>query len=68
MNIFRLFPHVDLENTLPGIPRGNETAWIMTRPPEHPADLLSRRFRGGGVIRLSLGELLLFILPPDNVA
>ena len=26
------------------IPRGNETAWILTRPPVHSAGLLSRRF------------------------
>ena len=30
----------------------------MTGPPVYPADLLSRRFRGEGVIRLSLGKLL----------
>ena len=50
-NFIRLSPyiwHVELENTLPGGPvsPGNETAWILIRPPVHPADLLSRRFRG----------------------
>ena len=31
---------------------GNETAWILTRPPVYLADLLSRRFRG--VLRYGL--------------
>ena len=37
---------------------GNETAWMLTGPPVYPADLLSRRFRGESIIRLSLGKLL----------
>ena len=40
---------------------GNEIAWILTGPPVYPADLRSRRFRGGVIIRLSLGKLLLVI-------
>ena len=30
----------------------------LTGPPVYPADLVSRRFRGRSVIRLSLGKLL----------
>ena len=55
----------NLKNTLPPVSPGNETAWILTGPrPVYPADLLSRRFRGGEyyVIRLSLGKLLVNLL------
>ena len=38
---------------------GNETAWILTGPPVHLADLLYRRFRRG---ELSLGDLLVKLL------
>ena len=45
--LFQTFPMSNLKNTLPPVSPGNETAWILTGPPEYPADLLSRRFRGG---------------------
>ena len=45
-NLFRL-SLVELENILSPVSPGNETAWILTGPPAYPADLLSRRFRGG---------------------
>ena len=31
--------------------------FVLTGPPVYPADLVSRRFRGESVIRLSLGKL-----------
>ena len=40
-------PHVELEKILYLVYSGNETAWTLTGPPVSPADLLSRRFRGG---------------------
>ena len=47
INLSRL-SHVELEKySLSSVSPGNETAWILTRPPVHPADLLSRRFKGG---------------------
>ena len=44
--LFQSFPMSNLKKLSPVSP-GNETAWILTGPPEYPADLLSRRFRGG---------------------
>ena len=53
----------NLKDTPAGIPRKlNETAWILTGPSVHPADLLSCRFRGRGIIRLSLGKQLVNLL------
>ena len=43
---FQIFPMSNSKYTLPVSPR-NETAWILTGPPVYPADLASRRFRGG---------------------
>ena len=58
-NLFQTFPVSNLKNTLPGVYPGNETTWIINRSARiSPADLLlSRRFRGESVIRLSLGKL-----------
>ena len=39
---FSDFPHVKHEKN-----SGNETAGMLKGPPVYPADLLSRRFRGG---------------------
>ena len=63
-NYFSDFPRVELEKIPCPVYTGNETAWILTGPPVYPADLLSRRFRGGEcyVIRLSLGKLLVNLL------
>ena len=47
----------NLKTIFPVYP-GNENAGTLTGPPVYPADLLSRRFRGGSGIRLSLGKLL----------
>ena len=60
--LFQTFPESNLKNTLPRVSPGNETAWILTGPPEYPADQLSRRLRGESVIRLSLGKLLVNLL------
>ena len=57
--LYQTFPMSNLKNTLPGIPTGNETAWILTDPPVYPADLLFRRFRGEECSEgYSLGKLL----------
>ena len=48
--------------TLSPVYPGNETAWILTGPPVYPADLVSRRFRGKSVVKLSLGKLLVDLL------
>ena len=49
-DFFQTFPMSNLQQTLPGMDPGNETAWILTGPPEYPADLVSRRSRRGRVL------------------
>ena len=46
INFFRLSPCRTWKVLSPASP-GNETAWILTRPPLYLADLPSRRFGGG---------------------
>ena len=55
------FPHVEIEST-PPVYSGHESAWILTRSPVDPADLLSRRFQEGNAVRLSLGMQLVNLL------
>ena len=60
-------PHVELEKILfPRYPQEKRTAWILARPAVYPADLLSRRSRGEGIVRLSLGRRLVNLLPAAN--
>ena len=54
---FSDFPHVELEKHSPVTP-GNETASILKGPPVYPADLLSRRFRGGECYEAQFGSAI----------
>ena len=45
---FSDFPHVELEKYSPRHPQELKTAWILTRPPVYPADLLSPAVSRGG--------------------
>ena len=44
---FSDFPHVELEKMLSSVSPGNETAWMLTRPPVYPADLNYPAVSGG---------------------
>ena len=60
---FRLSPiNVELEEYSPRYPQEMRPLGLLARPPVYLADLLSRRFRGGSAIRLSLGEQLVGLL------
>ena len=62
--LFQTLPMSNLKRTLPGTSKypGNETPWILAGSLVYPADLLSRRFKGASVLRLSLGKLLVNLL------
>ena len=52
----------NMKNTLPDIPRKNETAWILTRPPVTRPTCYPAVSGGKSVIRLRVGKLLVNLL------